>query len=66
MKDENILLDELPGGSKDAGRKTHNRDERRRNKRIRIHRDEEQQRARHCALGLNAYTHRDRDTAFFV
>jgi len=43
-----------------ARRTTETREE---NERISIHhRDEEQQRARHCALGLNAYTHTETET----
>jgi hypothetical protein len=59
MTDENILLDELPGGSKTQAARctTETREETQTNQN---HCDEEQQRARHCALGLNAYTHRDR------
>jgi hypothetical protein len=73
MMDVRNLLDELPGGSKDAGRmaqdatqRREKREERRKKKRISIFiamiAMKEQQRARHCALGLNAYTHRDRET----
>jgi hypothetical protein len=55
-----------PEEAKTQAAKTQNAKQRREKKRTNesaFHRDEEQQRARHCALGLNAYTHTEiRDT----